>query len=677
MKAPLKWLREYVELPAKTADLAKLLTHSGTKAEGIQQKNGTDVLSLEITTNRPDCLSLLGIAAEIGAVTHRRVTAPKVTVPKALTKNLQPLHIEIQDNKACPRYLGRVFDKVEVRPSPEWLVRYLPWMDQKPINNVVDVTNFCLYEMGQPLHAFDYDKLKGRRIVVRRAKKGEKILAIDGNEYALDERILVIADAERPVAIAGIMGGKDTEVTERTKRVVLESAEFDPILVRRASRLLKLSSESSYRFERTVDPRRVREASDRAAALFCELAGAVIASHLKETGKGKPPKGVWIRLRLPRLNETLGHKIPTAKIVKILSYLGFKVKRVSKKEIKAKTLLQRKDIRREIDLVEEIIRIYGFDRIPETIPATRHEIRADDSEKEYRLLRQLRESLVSQGLYEAVTLSLVSERVLKNARLDKLEFIRVANPLSAEQEILRPSGLPGLLGAIAHNVNRKEKDIGFFEIAKRYLGSNEENVLSIAVTGLVNASWETKQTSSVYYLKGIVENVFELLRKKAPRWTEENTGPSFDGGLALTADDARAGMLGAVHADVAREWDIRQPVFFAEIDLDKVLALPERRRVFSELGKYPPVRRDIAFVSASDKTVAEIAELMKAAGAPHLAKAVLFDQYAGSSIPAGKRSLAFSLEYHKKEGTFTDEEIRVLHTRVGDALRSKLGAELR
>ena len=677
MKVPVKWLREYVELPPRTQDLAALLTHSGTKVEGIDSSGGSDVLRLEITTNRPDCLSLLGVAAEIAAVTHRRIVSPKIPRVKLSDRHRLPLRIEVRDKKGCRKYYGRAFDDVTVGSSPAWLARDLGWMGQKSINAVVDITNFCLYETGQPLHAFDYAKVKGAHIVVRRAAKGEKITAIDGNEYALDERILVIADAERPIAIAGIMGGKDTEVTSATRRVILESAEFDPVLIRRASRLLKLASESSYRFERSVDPRRVREASERASNLFVKLSSAVPASRLIEAGEGKPPKGAWIRLRLSRMNEILGLAIRPEKVVKILRHLGFKVKKVSKLELKVKTLLQRKDIRREADLIEEIIRIYGFDRIPQTIPSTRHEVRPDGSEKEYRLLAKLRESLVAQGFFEAVTLSMVSSRDLKNARMDGLAAIRVTNAMSQEQEFLRPSGLTGLLGAVAHNVNRKENDLAFFEIAKRYREGREENVLSLALTGRIHPSWEAKRESSLYYLKGVVESVFETLRRGPSRWAGEAAGASLAEGLGIYLGDEKAGVVGTVEPDVAREWDIRQPVFFAELELEKILKTPEVPRRFSELGRFPPARRDIAFVIAKERTVADIAAVMKEAGAPYLERAVLFDQFTGSSIPAGKRSLAFSLEYQKREGTFTDDEIRAIHAKVGDALRTRFAADLR
>jgi len=407
MKVPLNWLKEYVDLPPKSKDLAELLTMSGTAVEGISRKGNSEVFEIEVTTNRPDCLSLRGIAREVSALTGKKIKKPPLRELKVSSKDRLPLRIDIEDKKGCPRYLGRVFTNASVSASPSWLSRHLESMGQKTINNVADITNFCLFELGQPLHAFDYDKLKGQRIIVRRARKGEKIIGINGTEYSLDERILVIADAERPVAIAGIMGGQNSEVGPSTKRVLLESAQFDPVLIRRAIRMLKLSSESSYRFERSVDPTKVEEASNRAGGLFSKIVGAKAASPLIEAGSWKAPKGARIRLRLPRVEETLGISVKPEKATKILSDLGFKVKKASRKELKVKTLVERSDIKQEVDLIEEIVRVYGYNRIPDTLPQTHYDrnVLIENYDREYRQIRRLKEFLAAQGMVEAVTFS--------------------------------------------------------------------------------------------------------------------------------------------------------------------------------------------------------------------------------------------------------------------------------
>jgi len=675
MILPVKWLKEYVDLPVKAQELADLLTLSGTKVEAIGEKNGSDILHLEITTNRPDCLSLVGLATEIAAVSGKKIEWRTPAAPKKASKNELPFSIEIKDKKACPRYVARVFDNVSVKASVLAIQQRLDWMDQKAINNAVDITNFVLYELGQPLHVFDYDKLSGKRIVVRRAKKGEKLLAIDGNTYELDERILVIADAVKPVAIAGVMGGKETEVTFSTKRILLESAQFSPILIRRASQLLKLSSDSSYRFERTIDPRRTLEASDRAAELLVKYTGAVPASEVKDQNNEKPAKGIWIRLRLPRMNALLGTQIKAEKATKILKSLGFKVKKSGKSELKVKTLIQRRDVKREVDLIEEVVRIYGFSKIPEAIPVTRHTFGAVDASREYADVRRLKEFLSAQGLYEAVTFSLLSEKSLKNLNWNGPEPIRIVNPMSQEQEIMRPTGLAGLLQVLSHNLNRKERDLAFFEVAKRFGAEGETNVLSIVLTGEAHGTWEARQKNSFYYLKGLVENSAKLWRKALPVWLEMEVvapGPFADGLLFGTA-----GFVATIDTEVAARWDLKQPVYYAEIDLEVLAKLPDAPKHHAELAKYPPVKRDLAFLVPLEVPVEKICDAMRAAGEPHLKNAFVFDQYTGQNVPKDKRSLAFSLEYQKSDGTFTDEEIHAIHDRVRDAIISNFSAQLR
>ena len=673
MILPVKWLREYIELPAKARDLADILTMSGTKVEALGEKNGSDILHLEITTNRPDCLSLCGLAVEIGAVTGQKIHKRLPPAPKKPGKTELPLAIEIQDKKACPRYIGRVFDNVSVRPSPLAIQQKLDWMDQKSINNAVDITNFVLYELGQPLHAFDYDKVSGKRVVVRKAKKGEKIVAIDGNTYELDERILVIADAVKPIAIAGVMGGKETEVTASTKRVLLESAQFEPILIRRASRLLKLSSDSSYRFERSIDPNKTREASDRAAGMLAQFAGAEPASAVVDKSYGRAPKGVWIRLRLERMNALLGTAVPRAKAIKILASLGFKVKKSGKSEIKAKTLLQRRDVKREADLIEEIVRIYGFHKIPETIPSTRHEYRAAEASLEFAGVRRLKEFLAAQGFFEAVTYSLLSQKTVDGLRAGD-DIIRVANAMSQEQEVMRPSGLAGLLQVLSHNVNRKEKDLAFFEIGKRFRGGAEENILAIAITGDIHSSWESKQKASFYYLKGLVESCLRFWHKTLPSWSESAPAGVFSESLALSS----AAVCAAVDPEIAARWDLKQPVFYAEIDLERAAALPGAAKAHAALAKYPPVKRDVALLLPIEVPVERLCEIMRKAGGESLKDVALFDEYQGQNVPKGKRSLAFALEYQKKDGTFTEDEIRLLHVTVVECVKaSGLGAEVR
>jgi len=677
MKVPLSWLKEYIEVKAKAEKIAEILTMSGTAIEGIERSGGTEVLSAEITTNRPDCLSLLGIARELSVLTGKKIKLPSAKTTKVKAKKQLPLIVRILDKQGCPGYTGRVFDNVQVGPSPAWLLERLKAMGSRPVNNVVDITNYVLFEMGQPLHAFDYDKLRGGQIVVRRAKKGEKIIGIDNIEYKLDERILVIADAERPAAIAGVMGGKDTEITASTKRIVLESARFDPILVRRAVRHLKLASDSSYRFERGVDPGKVERASERASDLIQKWARARAASTLKLAGSVTPKPAEWITLRKSSLDLMTQGTVSLPRAAKILDALGLRNKRLSASALKVRIPSLRPDITQEADLMEEVVRIQGFDKIPSRIPVTRHALKKT-TDGAYKAIRRMKIFLTGQGFWETVTFGLVSREALERARIPVEGTVKVKNPLSKEQEHLTPSGLPGILAAAARNINRKEKDLRFFEIAKRFPATGEETLLTLAVTGDFHQSWEGSRPASFHLLKGVMENLCGFMKKGAPVWKTEDFRPEvYSDTLMMTYGDQRIGHCSAVREDVLAGWDILQPFYVAHIHLDAFLRLPDQAVTFQDLPKHPAVRRDIAFFIDNAVGAAEIEGVIGEAGGGELNRVFLFDEFKGKNIPEGKRSLAFSLQYQKPDGTFTDEEINAVHGRVVSALQSRFKIELR
>lgn len=679
MKVPVKWLRDYVDVALKTERLAELFTLTGTMIEGFDRLDGSDVLHAEITTNRPDCLSMLGIAAELAALTQRKSRRPRIpAIPFKLRSRLA-LDARIQDMKACAAYTYRILDGVRVGPSPLKIAKPLEWMGQKSINNVVDITNFVMFESGQPLHAFDYDKIEGGQIIVRRARRGEKILCLNNVEYALDERIVVIADAKKPIAIAGVMGGKATEITPQTQRVVLESARFDPVLVRRAARFLKIGTDSSYRFERAIEPGWVSWASDRAASLMIQHAGAFTASALELTGSLKPKVYPSVKVFKTTLDRVMGVDYPMSSAARILKGLGLKVRKVSSRYVKVGYLPGRSDIREECDLVEEIVRVDGFDKIPTTIPATRYAT-AERRESPYHEIRRLKHHLVSQGLWETVTFSMVSGEDLAKLKFPKDEAIlKISNPLSQEQEVLRPTAITGLLGAIRHNLNRKEKDLAFFEVSRRFYQGKEQEALTIAVTGDFAADWSGRRPADFFALKGIVQNIFTAMDRQRPEW---KTTPVWPGALTGTLTmDAPSGFpmafAGAVSDAALAAWEIGQPVYVAEIALDDLLKLPRVERRFAELPKFPSVRRDIAVLVSRNTTVAEIEAAAREAAGDKLSRIWLFDLYEGKNIPKDKRSLAFALQYQKPDGTFTDDEIAGLQASVVETLKTRFGAELR
>lgn len=679
MKLPIKWLRDYVDVALKADRLAELFTMTGTMIEGHEKLEGSEVLNAEITTNRPDCLSMLGLASELAALTQKKVRKPRIPrIPYRASSRLA-LEAKIQDTKACAAYTYRILDGIRIAPSPASILKPLEWMGQKGINNVVDITNFVMFETGQPLHAFDFDKIEGGQIIVRRARRGEKILCLNNIEYALDERIVVVADAKKPIAIAGVMGGKATEVTAQTQRVVLESARFDPVLVRRAARFLKITTDSGYRFERAIEPGWVTWASDRASSLILQHAKAFTASPLVAAGTLEPKIYPSVKVYKKTLDRVMGRDYPLAAAARILKSLGLKVRKVSKEYVKVAYTARRTDIRQECDLIEEIVRVDGFDKIPTTLPAT-HYPSSDRRESPYHEIRDLKRHLVSQGLWETVTFSMVSAADLARAHFPKDKAVlKISNPLSQEQEILRPTALVGLLGAIRHNLNRKEKDLAFFEVSKRFYQAKEEETLTLAVTGQWLKAWSSRQDADLYYVKGLVQNIFKAAGRKMPDWKEFAVWPGmFSESLAIEAATGfRMAHIGKVSDEVLKEWDIQQPVFAAEVVLEDLLKLRRIEPHFVELPKFPSVQRDIALLVPSEVTVSQIEKTIQESAGEALKRVELFDLYQGKNIPKDKRSLAFSLQYQKSDGTFTDEEISTIQTRVIETLKTSHSIELR
>jgi phenylalanyl-tRNA synthetase beta chain len=675
MRLPVKWLKKYVETAWSAQTLAEKLTLSGTKVEHVEDAGGEDVLVIEVTTNRPDCLSILGLAKEVAVLAGQKVQPPKMPLAKKGVKG-SGVRIDIQDKKGCPKYTARLIRNVGIKPAPAEAQKFLGLMNARPVNNIVDATNFVLFETGQPLHAFDYDRLKGGRIFVRRAKAGEKLLGIDGVEYTLDAETLVIADAESPVAIAGVIGGKNTEVTSSTRNILLESAYFDPVLVRHAAKKYKVSTDSSYRFERGVDADGVELGSARAAGLIAEWSGGKPDAEIFVEGTLKMEAPKRIVLRLDRMETLLGLHVASWRVIKILKELGCEVGPGGKDKLSVTPPASRRDLMQEADLAEEILRIEGFDKVEPAIPVTKH---TGNHAEETRLDRiaGLKRHLVSAGFSEILTYSLLPSKALSASGLAAEQGVRIANPVSAEQEILRPSLLPGMLQAVLFNVSRKAPSLWLFEAGKIAPKGQERAALAIALYGSYDENWKRKSEASFFELKGAVENLFRQARWGEPVWRAAEADASFETRAEILANGEAAGFAGAVSAETLGRWDIPHPVFYAELDLDALLTVERPVRRAAPVPKFPVVRRDIAFVLDETISVESLEGIMKEAGAPFLRDVKLFDQYTGKNIPSGRRSLAFSLAYQKETGTFTDDEIQRLQDRVGQALKSAFHVEFR
>ncbi|MCM8778231.1 MAG: phenylalanine--tRNA ligase subunit beta [Candidatus Omnitrophica bacterium] len=683
MKVTYNWLREFVEIEISPQELAEKLTLVGLEVTSLERFEDDWVLEVEVTTNRPDWLSVVGIAREISAITGKRFKflSPERRIPKP-RNSLLPFKIKIDDKKGCLRYVGRIIENVEVKPSPPWLQKKLLAVGLRPINNIVDITNYCLLESGQPLHAFDYEKIEGGIIIVRKARRGESIVTIDDKKHELDETVLVIADEKKPIAIAGIMGGRNTEVTESTKTVLLESAYFHPIIIRHASQKLGLVTESSYRFEREVDLDTVLNASLRATDLIEEFASSpkkVMVSKLKDRGLKKRGEKE-ILLSLKRVNKFLGREISSQEIEKILKRLGFFIKK-KKEFLKVKPPRFRQDIEIEEDLIEEIARIYGYDKFPLTLPAPMKEVISEAPLDKIRGI--IYETLLSLGFNEVITYSLVGEDILRKVNLsDKKEWVRLNNPLSKGQEFLRPTLVASILEVVCQNLKHQVENIKIFEWGKIYLnreGFPEIPHLGICHTGSSFLGWLKKEEKMGFYdLKGIIELILSQIGIKKVNFLRKDC-PYLERGYSaeIEVEKEAIGFLGKIKGEVQKNFDLPPEIYWAEINLNKLVLFSSFEKKFAGLSKFPFVLRDISFVVEEKIPYEELEKFFKDFPTDLLKEITLIDVYQGENIPSGKKSLTFSLKFQSDQRTLCAEEIEALMDRIRQLLKEKFKVELR
>ncbi len=670
MKVPLEWLADYVPTKLKPEALAERLTMAGLEVTGIEH----DVLDLEITPNRADCLSIIGVAREVAAITGQRLQLPSAAARGSVktSKAAKPI-ITIEDATGCPRYIGRLITGVKVGPSPDWMQRRLTAAGARPINNLVDITNYVLLEYGQPLHAFDFSRLAGGTILVRRARANEKITTLDGVARTLTPDALVIADAERAVAVAGIMGGVGSEVTGRTTTVLLESAQFDPVLVRRTARKLGLSSDSSYRFERGVDPAGVETASARAASLIAELAGGA-EQAVVDVGR-KPAAHAAIALDAARANRWLGIRLDPPAIRTSLARLSCRVASSGNSgSLRVIPPSFRQDLTHEVDLYEELARIAGYDKIRSTVPRIAPPAAAEGPTA-YEQLRSLRTLCAELGLVETISWSLLSSSDLARCGMAS-GAAALANPLSQDHALLRPSLVPGLLQAVRRNLTHGADVVRIFELGDVVAERKEQARLGIAISGVWLRDWQGSRPSDFYRLSGLVQ---ELLR----RWGRTSaqfaaaSGSWASAGASILVGGQRIGLAGQVQPKILQELDIEQPVWIAELSVPPLLELRRRAGGVTAPATVPPVRRDLSIVVGADVPFEQIRDTIRQIAGAKAARVELVDRYTGRQIPAGKCSLTFALEYRDAARTLTAEEADALHQQVGAALLSRFGAALR
>lgn len=643
------------------------------------------VLEVNVTPNRPDCLSILGIAKEVSVFTSKPVTFPVYSLREELEKTTDCVDIAIADFAGCPRYTGRIIKDVKIGPSDLALQVKLKKVGLRPVNNVVDITNYVLMEYGHPLHAFDYDLLAGKKIIVRRAKKQEKLVAIDGREYGLDKEVLCIADANTPLAVAGIMGGKSSEVSENSHNILLESAYFHPPLVRRASKKLGLSSDSSYRFERGTDYDILAKASDRAACLIGEMAEGKILKGIIDLKKGEK-KPAAIIFRIPQCNKILGTEVEAGHTADILSKLNCEVDRITGDTLKVVPPSYRTDLEREIDLIEEVARIYGYDNLNMRVNSGRPSLQKGSSIEEG--LKKVRNILVGLGLKEVINYSFINKNFKKKLLLEEnnplLDVIEIANPLNEDYSVMRTALVHGLLMNVSLNQAKGNLDLSYYETGKVYTrlkGSvKEEEKLGIVLSGnRFKQKWYTKGESSDFFtLKGIIEVLFKnlgisnfemILSKKSFFHPKK--------GIQIRIGGETVGFFGEIIFDVLEQYDIENIVLIAELSIFKLVCYINETIKYQELPKYPATIRDLAFIS--DKKVSHI-EIVKAVNKlkiPILESFYLFDVYCGQQVPADKKSLAYSFKYRDKHRTLKDGEVNKFHDKIINILKKEFGCIIR
>ncbi len=672
-------------LPKHKTEGILVLPEDSLIGSSIEPVLGFDdyVLELDLTPNRSDCLSMLGVAYEVAAILDRDVRIPENEIGDGVS-NQHPVQIDIEAEQACKHYAARLIKNVQVMESPQWLQNRLIAAGIRPINNVVDITNFVMLEYGQPLHAFDYKKLDQPKIVVRLAKPEEKIVTLDDQERSLDDQMLLITDGVKPIAIAGVMGAANSEVTEQTTEILLESAYFDGFSVRRTSKKLGLRSEASLRFEKGVDPNRIYGALNRAAQLLKELAGGELVDVIVEDKK-EVPSDTRILLRTSKVNEMLGTDLESEQIKSIMERLKFGIEEQDG-EFNVVVPTRRQDISREIDLIEEVARLYGYDQIPATLPYGVY-VQGGLTQKQ-KIRREIKNVLEGAGLQEVISYSFVSEKQLKTVKIEETDFrpITLSMPLSEERKYLRTSIIPNLLEVAQYNVNHNNPDIRIYELGTTFLSNEihltalpkEKMVIAGLITGALPTYWKkSNEAIDFYYVKGILENLLNELGINDAEYQPKVVEGFHPGRTAAISVEGEAiGILGQIHPEIQDRYDLTEAYAF-EVDLTALWNQVNTEINYKTLPRYPAMQRDIAVVVDYDLEVDKLIRTIRTTGGEILENLQLFDVYVSEKLGLNKKSIAFSLTFRDQEKTLTDEEVTKVYNKILDALVTNYQAELR
>jgi phenylalanyl-tRNA synthetase beta chain len=678
MKISINWLKEFVDVESAPRQLKSDLTMIGLNTESFTQVDDDWVLDVEVTTNRPDCLSHYGVARELATLYRQTLKRAEVAVMESGPPALGAAAIEIADPDLCARYCGRVVQDVEVGPSPDWLVKRLEAVGQRSINNVADITNYVLMELGHPLHAFDLSRLRRQKIIVRRAKPGESLRTLDGVNRTLAHENLVIADGERPVALAGVMGGEDSAISSSTHSVLLESAWFEPVSIRRTSKAQGLHTEASHRFERGADIEMAPLALDRTAALIEELAGGKVLHGMIDVFP-RPNHRQDLVLRRSEILRILGAEVSWEEVERILRGLGFQPERRGQEGWRVSPPSFRLDVSQEIDLIEEVARHFGYDRLPARVRPVPPRVERDMTRDKILTVSSL---LVTLGYHEIITPAMVDPA--ESERFASCTPVMLANPLSQDASGMRTSAVPSMLRAIGWNLDRSLGDVKLFEMGKTYStnsqGSPEERrVLMLGSTGHRRPAsiYDNEVNLDFFDLKGDVETI--LTAFDVPNLTFEPSGPSYyEEGFSgrISTQGATLVAIGALCQDLGREYKLRQAVWIAEFDLERLLGFSLRSRRFQPLSKFPAVERDFSLIVPDAVPYAHVSEAIIGLAAEETSDFRPVDHFRSGSIPAQHYSLLLRVTFQSNTHTLKSEEVAALGQRLLAALEP-LGIRLR
>ncbi len=668
MKISLNWLNEYVDVDRSAEQVAEILSNLGLPNEGISVVDGDPVIDLEVTSNRGDCLSHIGVARELAAATGKKLRIPKVNLPFSDRDISEFVDVRIEHKEGCGRYTARAITGVKVGPSPDWMRKRLEAVGLRSVNNVVDATNYAMMEIGQPPHAFDYDKLNGKKIFIRKAKPGEQIVSIDGTQCKLTESMLVIADPCGPVAVAGVMGGLATEISDTTTTVLLEEAHFDPVTIRSTARRLSLSSEASFRFERQVDIEMIDFASQRCAELIVQVAGGQVAKGVADDYHAKPDP-ITVGMRLSRVKKLLGVEVPRDRIMKILSALGLQPEARNDELIVCTIPSWRHDLYREADLIEEIARCHGYDKIP---VEKRIVIEVAVPEPRQRLAGRVRNFLNGCGYFETINVTFVEDSVAQSFSDSAEPPLRVLHESRKQANQLRRSLIGPLVQVVRTNHHAGNRDCRFYELADTFRPApGSELPEERPKIGLI-CEGEFRD------IRGTIEGLVAMVHAQTPLRFESVDLLWASVAAKVFAGDKEIGVAGMLSGAVLKSFDLEDSVICAaEIDFLSLLDLSGKTTKFKPIPRFPAITRDLSLILDEPIRWSQIEQTVRSKAPTELEEVLFVGIYRGKPIPAGKKSVTLSLRFRDEQGTLQHETVDGFEKNIVAQLTADLKAELR